>query len=285
MCFTINLTSTSTAIKRLSNEITSYLSIDVTLSSGEQETISSESEEKIPENTQTELSDNKSDLVSIKEALAYLERLKEIESTSVSTNLLTFLYTFLSSVLIGLGTFFMKKNVDNTRLICDSKELIEENKKRIDEDSERINNNEVQIKDNEERIAKSKATLDKVEVNVIYAEQYLCLQQISTSAYNISTILAFSKDLATIPDDKSQKKVYLKLLVKCLPSFNESIRNLSNYFKNKTNEFDEKQRQKIKQELSEIISIIRSWDDTTNVIQEKNKNNWEEEINSIIKQL
>lgn len=282
MCFTINLTSTSTAIKRLSNEITSHLSIDFALGSNEQEITTSENKEITPENTQSELSENKLDFASIKEALSYLERLKEIESTSVSTNLLTFLYTFLSSVLIGLGTFFMKKNVDNTKLICDSKELIEENKNKIDKDSERINTNEIQIKENEKRIAKSKTTLDKIEVNVIYAEQYLCLQQISTSAYNISTILAFSKDIATMPNDMEKKRAYLQLLGKCLPRFNESIRDLYNYFKKEPNKFYESQKLKIKQELGEIISIIRFWDDATNVIQEKTKKKWEEEITSII---
>ena len=67
---------------------------------------------------------------------------------------------------------------------------------------------------------KSKTTLDKIEVNVIYAEQYLCLQQISTSAYNISTILAFSKDIASMPNDTEKKRAYLQLLGKCLPRFN-----------------------------------------------------------------
>ena len=79
-----------------------------------------------------------------------------------------------------------------------------------------------------------------------------------------------------------KKRAYLQLLGKCLPRFNESIRNLSNYFKKEPNKFNDSQKQKIKQELGEIISIIRFWNDKTNVIQEKTKNKWEEEITSII---
>lgn len=96
MCFSINLTSTAKSIKNVSDEIISSISED-------------NSENKEEKNNDENLDFNSSQRLDIQNEIDYLERLKEIESTSVSVNLLTFLYTFLSSVLIGIGTYFMKK--------------------------------------------------------------------------------------------------------------------------------------------------------------------------------
>lgn len=55
----------------------------------------------------------------------YTMKLQELESKSASTNILTFIYTFLSGTLIGVATYFTKKSSDSVNQIKANKELIE----------------------------------------------------------------------------------------------------------------------------------------------------------------
>lgn len=56
--------------------------------------------------------------------LNYEMKLQEIEANSISTNILTFLYTFLSGSLIGVATYFTKKSYDSIKQIQENKELL-----------------------------------------------------------------------------------------------------------------------------------------------------------------
>lgn len=59
-----------------------------------------------------------------KEFLDYTMKLQELESQSASTNILTFIYTFLSGTLIGVATYLTKKSADSVKQIKENKELI-----------------------------------------------------------------------------------------------------------------------------------------------------------------
>lgn len=60
----------------------------------------------------------------IENLIDYAIKLQELEANSISTNILTFLYTFLSGTLIGVATYFTKKSYDNIRQIKENKELL-----------------------------------------------------------------------------------------------------------------------------------------------------------------
>lgn len=57
--------------------------------------------------------------------IEYTMKLQELEAKTSSTNILTFIYTFLSGVLIGVATYFTKKNSDSVHQIKENKNLIE----------------------------------------------------------------------------------------------------------------------------------------------------------------
>ena len=60
----------------------------------------------------------------IDQMMSYASRLQELQANAVSTNILTFIYTFLSGVLIGIATYFTKKNYDSlTQIIANKKQL------------------------------------------------------------------------------------------------------------------------------------------------------------------
>ena len=56
--------------------------------------------------------------------IEYTIKLQDIESKSTSSNVLTFIYTFLSGTLIGVATYFTKKSADSVKQIKENKELI-----------------------------------------------------------------------------------------------------------------------------------------------------------------
>lgn len=60
----------------------------------------------------------------VENLIEYAMKLQELEANSVSTNVLTFLYTFLSGTLIGVATYFTKKNYDSIKQIKENKELL-----------------------------------------------------------------------------------------------------------------------------------------------------------------
>ena len=60
----------------------------------------------------------------VEKLIEYAIRLQELEANSISTNILTFLYTFLSGTLIGVATYFTKKSYDSIQQIKENKELL-----------------------------------------------------------------------------------------------------------------------------------------------------------------
>lgn len=56
--------------------------------------------------------------------IAYATKLQELENNSTSTNLMTFLYTFLSGTLIGVAIYFSRKCQDSFQQISVNTELI-----------------------------------------------------------------------------------------------------------------------------------------------------------------
>lgn len=76
----------------------------------------------LPSNIQTPVSIDKE--VYVENLIEYAMKLQELEANSISTNILTFLYTFLSGTLIGVATYFTKKSYDSIKQIKENKELL-----------------------------------------------------------------------------------------------------------------------------------------------------------------
>lgn len=261
MCFSINLTSTAKSIKNVSNEIISLISND-------------NSENEKEKNNDENLASNSSQRLDVQNEIEYLERLKEIESTSVSVNLLTFLYTFLSSVLIGVGTYFMKKNVENTNIIKESKDCIEKNKTEIQNCSKEIENCKKQIYD--------------INNSIDLSSICLHLQKISMTASNISFAISFDKKMSSGGLDAFNKGIYNKLINICLPQLNEAMKDMLDSCKNlqiNTNPLYKKQLDNIRKELADISNMIKSWKTESKLINDQVKERLYEEIKEIMKLL
>lgn len=246
MCFSINLTSTSKSIKNISDEIISSLSNDNSY-------VFNNIENKEEKNNDENLDLNSSQRLDIQNEINYLERLKEIESTSVSVNLLTFLYTFLSSVLIGVGTYFMKKNVENTNTIKESKDCIEKNKKEIEICSKQI--------------------LD-INNSIDLSSICLHLQKISMTASNISFAVNFDSKMSSGDLGTFDKGIYNKLIYICLPQLNEAMKDMLDCCKNlqiNTNPLYKKQLDNIRKELGDISIMIKSWKTDSKLINDQVK--------------
>lgn len=261
MCFSINLTSTAKSIKNVSDEIISSISED-------------NSENKEEKNNDENLDFNSSQRLDIQNEIDYLERLKEIESTSVSVNLLTFLYTFLSSVLIGIGTYFMKKNVENTNIIKESKDCINKNKTEIQNCSK-----EIEIC--------SKQILD-INNSIDLSSICLHLQKISMTASNISFAVSFDRKMSSGGLNTINKGLYNKLIYICLPQLNEAMKDMLDSCKNlqiNTNPLYKKQLDNIRKELGDISIMIKSWTTDSKLINDQVKERLYKEIKEIMKLL
>lgn len=264
MCFSINLTSTAKSIKNLSDEIISSISND------NSDNIENEEEKNEDEN----LDFNSSQRLDIQNEIDYLERLKEIESTSVSVNLLTFLYTFLSSVLIGIGTYFMKKNVENTNIIKESKDCIEKNKTEIQNCSEEIETCNKQILD--------------INNSIDLSSICLHLQKISMTASNISFAVNFDSKMSSGDWGSFDKTVYNKLIYICLPQLNEAMKDMLDSCKNlqiNTSPLYKKQLDNIRKELGDISIMIKSWKTNSILINDQVKKRLYGEVKEIMELL
>ncbi len=261
MCFSINLTSTAKSIKNVSDEIISSISED-------------NSENKEEKNNDENLDFNSSQRLDIQNEIDYLERLKEIESTSVSVNLLTFLYTFLSSVLIGIGTYFMKKNVENTNIIKESKDCINKNKTEIKNCSKEIEICNKQILD--------------INNSIDLSSICLHLQKISMTASNISFAVSFDRKMSLGDLNTINKGLYNKLIYICLPQLNEAMKDMLDSCKNlqiNTNPLYKKQLDNIRKELGDISIMIKSWTTDSKLINDQVKERLYKEIKEIMKLL
>lgn len=264
MCFSINLTSTAKSIKNLSDEIISSISND------NSDNIENEEEK----NEDRNLDFNSSQRLDIQNEIDYLERLKEIESTSVSVNLLTFLYTFLSSVLIGIGTYFMKKNVENTNIIKESKDCIEKNKTEIQNCSEEIETCNKQIFD--------------INNSIDLSSICLHLQKISMTASNISFAVNFDSKMSSGDWGSFDKTIYNKLIYICLPQLNEAMKDMLDSCKNlqiNASPLYKKQLDNIRKELGDISIMIKSWKTNSILINDQVKKRLYGEIKEIMELL
>ncbi len=270
MCFSINLTSTSKSIKNVSDEIISSISNDNSY------VFNNIENEKGNNNENSDF--NSFQKLDIQSEINYLERLKEIESTSVSVNLLTFLYTFLSSVLIGIGTYFMKKNVENTNIIKESKDYIEKNKKEIQNCSNEI-----------EEIKKavdfcSKQILD-INNSIDLSSICLHLQKISMNASNISFAVNFDSKMSSVVSETFDKGIYNKLIYICLPQLNEAMNDMLACCKNlqiNTTALYKIQLDNIRKELGDISIMIKSWKTEPKLINDKVKERLQGEVKEML---
>lgn len=62
--------------------------------------------------------------VYLEKLIDYAAKLQELEAKSTSSNIITFIYTFLSGALIGVATYFAKKSEESVKQIQENKELI-----------------------------------------------------------------------------------------------------------------------------------------------------------------
>lgn len=75
-----------------------------------------------PPGTQTQGSiDND---IYVEKLIDYATRIQELGANSISTNVLTFLYTFLSGTLIGVATYFTKKSFDSVKQIKENRDKL-----------------------------------------------------------------------------------------------------------------------------------------------------------------
>ena len=58
----------------------------------------------------------------------YITKLQELEAKSVSTNILSFIYSFLSGTLIGVATYLIKKDATRIKEIEEATNTIKKNK-------------------------------------------------------------------------------------------------------------------------------------------------------------
>ncbi len=70
------------------------------------------------------LDDNSTSETYMENLIDYMLKLQELESKSASSNIITFIYTFLSGALIGVASYFTKKSADSVKQIQENKELI-----------------------------------------------------------------------------------------------------------------------------------------------------------------
>ncbi len=65
-----------------------------------------------------------SDVAYMENLIDYALKIQELESKSASSNVIAFIYTFLSGALIGVATYFAKKSEESVKQIQENKELI-----------------------------------------------------------------------------------------------------------------------------------------------------------------
>lgn len=100
-----------------------------------------------------------------------LEKIQEFESTSNSKDLLTFLYTFTSGILIGIAAYFMKQGLKSVNQIKQSKVEIDQSfdkiNKQIDESQNSINRIIGEINNTKEQADRQNKSINSVKEGLI----------------------------------------------------------------------------------------------------------------------
>lgn len=156
----------------------------------------------------------------ISSTINQLQKLHEIEISAVSHNILTFLYTFLSSVLIGIGTYYVNQCVKYTTDIKESHE---------------------QISKNEEAVIELKNTIQAQNVKTLDLSFYNYYQPLISLIDNISDTLN-----STMPTNKKRQ-----ILCKYIPRLNANIQTLYTF----SNNINDEDLQELKKENGKKISF------------------------------
>lgn len=117
-----------------------------------------------------------------------LQKLQEIEYAAISHNILTFLYTFLSSVLIGIGTYYVNQCVKYTKAIKSSQNQISKNQKDVSKMKKIIEKQNAKTKELKEVLDKENKKTKELKA-IIGTQEHNTLELIkSIEQQNIKTI-------------------------------------------------------------------------------------------------
>lgn len=168
----------------------------------------------------------------------------------------------------------MKKNVENTNIIKESKDCIEKNKTEIQNCSEEIETCNKQILD--------------INNSIDLSSICLHLQKISMTASNISFAVNFDSKMSSGDWGSFDKTVYNKLIYICLPQLNEAMKDMLDSCKNlqiNTSPLYKKQLDNIRKELGDISIMIKSWKTNSILINDQVKKRLYGEVKEIMELL
>lgn len=232
---------------KLSNDVTKT---NLTIKSDLNEIINFIAEKE--SNTQELL--NQIDLTNekINSTITQLQKLQEIEYAAVSHNILTFLYTFLSSILIGVGTYYVNQCVKYTKAIKSSQKQISKNQKEVSKLRKIIDNQNEKTKELKEVLSKEnnktkeiKGIIETQQNNTIGLVKKINEQNIKTIDLSfcnyyqsiVSLIDCISNVLTDETDIPKKQRV---LLCDYLPRLNSAIQACYD-FSNSINESEMKE--------------------------------------------
>lgn len=232
---------------KLSNDISD---INLTIKADLNSIINSLTEKE--SNTQEIL--NQIDLTNekVNSTITQLQKLQEIEYAAVSHNILTFLYTFLSSILIGVGTYYVNQCVKYTKAIKSSQKQISKNQKEVSKLRKIIDKQNEKTKELKEVLSKEnnktkeiKCIIETQQNNTIGLVKKINEQNIKTIDLSfcnyyqsiVSLIDCISNVLSDETDIPKKQRV---LLCDYLPRLNSAIQACYD-FSNSINESEMKE--------------------------------------------
>ena len=99
--------------------------------------------------------------------ISQLERLQEIEYEAVSHNVLTFLYSFLCSVLVGIGTYYVNQCIKYTTDIKKAEDQISQNKNEVETLGNTIKEVDEQISQNKNEVEILRETIKSQNIQTL----------------------------------------------------------------------------------------------------------------------
>ena len=120
--------------------------------------------------------------------ISQLERLQEIEYEAVSHNILTFLYSFLCSVLVGIGTYYVNQCIKYTTDIKKAEDQISQNKNEVETLGNTIKEVDEQISQNKNEVEILRETIKSQNIQTLELSFFHQLQLVTALLDNIKNV-------------------------------------------------------------------------------------------------
>ena len=120
--------------------------------------------------------------------ISQLERLQEIEYEAVSHNVLTFLYSFLCSVLVGIGTYYVNQCIKYTTDIKKAEDQISQNKNEVETLGNTIKEVDEQISQNKNEVEILRETIKSQNIQTLELSFFHQLQLVTALLDNIKNV-------------------------------------------------------------------------------------------------